>query len=153
MTSNISLYTLLLAFVISSCTYEKAPEFAPEYLYNVPGETVIKSIINNKTRTIALIYGNDQAQQTARDPLLRPVAGAHYTLVTWKQKAMPQWYGTNMNGRIYSVETLKISQRNKTGFAFNYEFRPGQSYLPSDRRPEKGHRFHFITAQHAAIFP
>eukprot|EP01037_Dinobryon_pediforme_P000864 gene864-869_t len=36
-------------------------------------------------------------------------AGEVYTLVTWHQLANPHWYGSNINGRIKIVETVKFS--------------------------------------------
>ncbi|MCE7067158.1 hypothetical protein [Dyadobacter sp. CY326] len=153
MKSTISLYIIVLALLMLSCDERNTATLAPEYLYNAGDQKVIKSIINNKKGTIAMLYGNDLALETAHDSLSKPNIGAHYTLVTWKQKPMPQWYGTNMNGEIYSIEHLKIVQRNETRFAFDYDFQTGKAYQPSDDRPEKQQRIEFITSQQAAVFP
>jgi hypothetical protein len=100
-----------------------------------------------------MLYGNDPAIQSASDPLSKPNIGTHDTLVTWKQKPVPQWYGTNMNGEIYSIELLKVMQRNAMQFAFDYDFQTGKAYQPGDSRPEKKQLIEFITCQRAAIFP
>ncbi|MCF0063801.1 hypothetical protein MUK70_00475 [Dyadobacter chenwenxiniae] len=153
MKAIISLYIIALALFIMSCDDHNTANLAPEYLYDAGNQKVIKSILNNKKGTIAMLYGNDLALQSAHDSLPKPNIGAHYTLVTWKQKPMPQWYGTNMNGEIYSIETLKIVKRNKTELTFDYEFQIGKGYKPADWQSEKSQRISFITSQRAAIFP
>lgn len=153
MKSNISLYIIALAFSMLSCDDRNTANLAPEYLYDAGNQKVIKSIINNKTGTIAILYGNDLALQTAHDSLSKPNIGAHYTLVTWKQKPMPQWYGTRMNGEIYSIEQVNVLHRNATRFAFDYDFQTGKGYQTGDSRPEKEQRIQFITSQRAAVFP
>ncbi|WP_439581612.1 hypothetical protein [Dyadobacter bucti] len=153
MKSTISLYMIALALLMLSCDDRNTAQLAPEYLYNAGNQKVIKSIINNKKGTIAMLYGNDVAVQSASDSMSKPNIGANYTLVTWKQKPMPQWYGTKMNGEIYSVEHLKVVQRNATQFAFDYDFQTGKGYQPGDGRPEEQQRIKFITSQRAAVFP
>ncbi|MCF2489914.1 hypothetical protein [Dyadobacter sp. CY347] len=153
MKSTISIYIIGLALVMLSCDDRNTATLAPEYLYDAGNQKVIKSIINNKKGTIAMLYGNNLALQSASDSLSKPNFGAHYTLVTWKQKPMPQWYGTKMNGQIYSIEHLKVVQRNETRFAFDYDFQTGKGYKPGDSRPEEKQRIDFITSQRAAVFP
>lgn len=146
-------YLLILTFLLTSCGDTRVPRFAPEYLYDAPGQQVIKSVINNKKQTIAILYGNELAAQMAGDSMLIPRNGSVYTMVTWKQKPMPQWYGTNMNAEIYSAEIVKVSEKNQKGFTFDYEFRPGQGFVESDRWPDKEQRIRFIVSQRAAVFP
>lgn len=153
MKATISPYIIALALLILSCDGRNTADLAPEYLYDAGNQKVIKSIINNKKGTIAMLYGNDLALKSASDSLPRPNIGAHYALVTWKQKQMPQWYGTNMNGEIYSIETVKVVQRNNSEPTFDYDFKTGKSFKPGDSQPEKSLRVSFITSQRAAIFP
>ncbi|TLV00364.1 hypothetical protein [Dyadobacter luticola] len=150
---SISIYISALALLLLSCDDRNTATLAPDYLYDAGNQAVIKSIINNKKGTISMLYGNDLALQTAHDSLLKPNDGAHYTMVTWKQKPMPHWYGTNMNGEIYSIEHLKVVQRNDTQLAFDYEFQAGKGYQPGDDQPEKEQRIKLITSQRAAVFP
>ncbi|MCE7039139.1 hypothetical protein [Dyadobacter sp. CY312] len=153
MKSTISLCIIALVLLMLSCDDRNTAHLAPEYLYDAGNQMVIKSIINNKKGTISMLYGNELALQAASDSLSKPNIGAHYTLVTWKQKPMPQWYGTNMNGDIYSIEHLKVVQRNEARFAFDYDFQSEKGYQPGDDRPEKEERIKFITSQRAAVFP
>ena len=153
MKSNSALYILVLVFLALSCNERNTADLAPEYLYDVQNQKVIKSIINNKRATIAIIYGNDIALQNAADSLPMPKTGASYTVVTWKQKPMPHWYGTNMNGVIYSIETMKVNQIANEALTFDYDFQPVKGFTAGDIRPQKTQRVHFITSQRAAIFP
>ncbi|MCF2492901.1 hypothetical protein [Dyadobacter chenhuakuii] len=153
MKSTISLYITALALFVMSCNDRNTADLAPEYLYDAGNEKVIKSIINNKKGTIAMLYGNDIALQTAQDSLLKLSPGAQYTLVTWKQKPMPQWYGTNINAEIYSVEHVNVAHRNVSGLAFDYDFKTGEGFKPGDARPGKDQQIEFITSQRAAVFP
>ncbi|WP_031530898.1 hypothetical protein [Dyadobacter crusticola] len=153
MKTTISLYIIAIALFFTSCDDRNTATLAPEYLYDAGNEKVIKSILNNKKGTISMLYGNDLALQTARDSLSKPSIGAHYTLVTWKQKPMPHWYGTNINAGIYSVEQVKVTGRNEESFTFDYNFQPGPSYAAGDNKPVEDQRILFITSQQAAVFP
>ncbi|WP_026629154.1 hypothetical protein [Dyadobacter alkalitolerans] len=153
MKSTISLYIAALALFLMSCNDRNTANLAPEYLYDAGNQKVIKSIINNKKGTIAMLFGNDLALQTAQDSLTKLSPGAHYTLVTWKQKPMPQWYGTNINAEIYSVEHVNVAHRNAAALAFDYDFKAGEGFKPGDARPEKDQQIAFITSQRAAVFP
>ena len=152
MKSAISLYIISMANLMLSCNDHNTANLAPEYLFDAGNQKVIKSIINNKEGTIAMLYGNDLALQSAYDSLQMPSAGTRYTLVTWKQKAMAQWYGTNMNGEIYSIEILKIVKRSKAKLTFDYNLQPRKGYK-HDWREEKRQRINFITSQRGATFP
>jgi hypothetical protein len=150
---TISLYSIALAFSIMSCDDRNTATLAPEYLYDAGNQKVIKSILNNKKGTIAVLYGNDIALQTAHDSLSKPSIGAHYTLVTWKQKPMPQWYGTSINSEIYSIEKVNVAPSNEGQVAFNHDFQTGAGFKQSEAKPEKEQRIQFIMSQQAAVFP
>jgi len=122
-------------------------------LYDAGNQKVIKSILNNKKGTIAMLYGNDLALETAHDSLSKPNIGAHYTLVTWKQKPMPHWYGTNINSEIYSIENVNVVPSNEAQAAFDYDFQTGAGYKQGEAKPEKEQRIQFIMSQQAAVFP
>lgn len=153
MKSNLMIYIFAITFLMLSCDNVKPTNLAPEYLYDAKNQKVIKSIINNRKGKIAILYGNDLALQTAGDSLLEMQVGANYTLVTWNQKQMPQWYGANMNGEIYSVETVNVVQANRGDIAFQYDFSSGNGFRPGDHRPSEDQRIRFITEQRTAIFP
>ncbi|SEO33120.1 hypothetical protein SAMN05192574_10796 [Mucilaginibacter gossypiicola] len=146
-------YTLSAALLLGSCRQKKNAELAPEYLYEVKDQKPICSLIDNKKGNILMLYGNNVALQAANDSLVKQVPGAHYTLVTWKQKQMPGWYGTNMNGGIYSVETLQVSQVGTQPFRADYGFKPGEVYSSLNTKFDRDQRIRFIIEQRAAILP
>jgi hypothetical protein len=146
--------TLSIALLWSSCQQKKYANLAPEYLYEVKDQKPICSLIDNKEGNISMLYGNNVALNAANDSVVRQVPGADYTLVTWKQKEMPGWYGTNMNGEIYAVETLKVSQGEKQQPKSDYQFKAGKAYSSVVvRSPDHNQRIHFIIDQRAAILP
>lgn len=149
----IKLSISLFALIIFGCGKTKFARLAPETLYDVNNLKVVKSIINNKKGTISVLYGNDPALKMAMDPMQQVRAGAEFTLVSWNQKPMPQWYGTNMNKDIYSVETVKVLRRNAQALTFDYEFQTGPGIKPGDLRADKDKRIGFIITQQAAVFP
>lgn len=69
MKSTILIYIISIAFLMLSCDDRNTATLAPEYLYDAGDQKVIKSIINNKKGTIAMLYGNDLALQSAFDSL------------------------------------------------------------------------------------
>lgn len=144
---------ILITLLWSSCRQKKQAILAPEYLYEVKDQKPICSLIDNKNGNILMLYGNNVALQTANDSLVKQVPGACYTLVTWKQKQMPGWYGTNMNGGIYAVETLKISQVGTQPLKADYELKPGEVYSSINSRFDRDKRIRFIIDQRAAVMP
>jgi hypothetical protein len=146
-------YLLWLIMLLSSCQQRSLPKLAPEYLYDAKDQKVITSLINNKKNTISLLYGNAVAQKAASDTVIKQLAGARYTLVTWKQKGMPGWYGTNMNGDILSVETLDVlSTKDKHG-NLNYRFKPGPGAVPDESKARPEDQIRFILVQLSAARP
>ncbi|RBQ11747.1 hypothetical protein DRW42_00255 [Pedobacter miscanthi] len=126
---------------------------APEYLFDAKGQRLISSLIDSKKGTISVIYGNEIAIKAAGNHSPKALAGAEYTLVTWKQKEMPGWYGTNMNGDLYSIETLKVQGKNQQQIHLEYLFKAGHTYPKGAEAPERNGRINLITNQPAAVFP
>lgn len=145
-------YTLSITLLLSSCQQKRYATLAPEYLYEVKGQKPICSLIDNKKGNILMLYGNDAAMQAANDSLVRQAPGADYTLVTWRQKQMPGWYGTNMNGELYSIETLKISNIGKQ-LKSAYQFKAGKAYTAVGTRLNSAQRIQFMIDQRAAVLP
>jgi len=135
--------------MLSSCQEQPTPTMAPEYLYDAKGQQMISSSINITKGTISLLYGNQQAVQLSKHNL----PGAAYTLVTWKQKPMPSWYGTNMNSEIYAVEHLNIQSAKGNSVNIQYQFKAGPGFVNTDGVPSKKERINFIVTQLKAIRP
>lgn len=144
-----SLQLVGLVFFLLSCNSSPKPIFAPEYLHNVGDQKVITSLINKKNGIISIIYGNDLAIKTANNNVRNHQIGESYTMVTWKEKAMPDWYGTNMNGEIASIEKVDLLQDKAGKLFYNYQIQRGTL---SRRHMNIQKRVHHIINQTAAVF-
>jgi hypothetical protein len=146
-------FILSLGLFLFTCSRNNKTQLAPEYLFDQSDEHVICSLINNKQGTISLIYGNDLAIKYAQDTLSTHVKGEKFVMVTWMQKPMPHWYGTNMNGNILSVETVNVSQTPNGNVMYDYQLKQtdGRHLVKRDSINDK--RIKLITSQMAAVFP
>ncbi|MFN0254778.1 hypothetical protein [Pedobacter ureilyticus] len=143
-----TLYLICLASLLGSCQTDKAPLMAPEYLYDAKNQQMISSSINSRNGTISLLYGKDETLSSKRYS-----EGANYTLVTWKQKPMPGWYGTNMNSAIYSVETMSVQPGTNHQLNLRYQFKTGPSFDVKNTIPSAKERINFILTQPKAVQP
>lgn len=146
-------YAALLGVLLVSCSRSKQPVLAPEYLYNAGDQKLISSLINNKDHIIAIIYGNAPALRSAQDTVRTHIAGERYVMVTWRQRPMPHWYGTNMNGKILSVETVTVAQDPAGKIKYRYLLKNtgGNNSIGPDAVREQ--RIQLITGQPAAVLP
>jgi hypothetical protein len=148
-----SIYAILVGFGLMSCNPQKAPVLAPEYLYNISDHNVITSVINHKQGTISVIYGNKLALQAAQSIVRERSPGERYIMVTWKQIPMPHWYGTNMNGRIISIETVKILSASKARVIYKYQYKPQSPIQQATSDINHVQQVRFIAGQPAAVYP
>lgn len=150
--ANKLLCALVLCLFLLSCSNEKDPVLAPEYIFDNVNLKVISSIINQKKGTIAVIYGNDLAFNTASN-MRAHRDGEKFEMVTWRLKLMPKWYGTDMNGQILSVETVEVSKKADGKLLFNYHYKPTDTYRQAIQKPDSLKQTMFIVSQPAAVFP
>ena len=151
--ANKLLYVLVLCIFLLSCSSEQYPVLAPEYIFNNVDLKVISSIINRKKGTIAVIYGNDQAFNTASNTMREHSDGEKFEMVTWRLKPMPKWYGTDMNGEMLSVETVEVSKKADGQLLFNYHYKPTDNSSQRIQKPDNRKQMEFIVSQPAAVFP
>lgn len=144
---------LILSILLVSCDRPSVPVLAPEYLYDRRGQDLIGSSIDENHATISLLYGNRQALIAASAVPVRRLSGAQYTLVTWKQKQMPAWYGTNMNGEIAAVERLEIFSSRDGQLNINYRLKRRRSSAASFVLSAPEDRIKFIMRQRLAVMP
>jgi hypothetical protein len=140
-----------LCLTIIACNNGKAPKLAPEYLFTPKDEQVISSIINNKNGTIAIVFGNNAAVKSAGESKNTHFPGERFTMITWKQKPMPHWYGTHMNGEIFTIETVAIVKGGKGENRFRYHAQPQSGYRAGNQNEQQ--RIKFIISRPAAVFP
>lgn len=98
---------------------------------------VMSSSINDKQGTIAIKYGN----------------GTHFKLMTWKQRPMPNWYGSNMNGQLLSIETVKLSQQRKGTISYRYKLESPQGVKIGHQYADTRERIKFIINKPLSVFP
>lgn len=148
-----SFCVIALGLLLFSCTQKHQTQLAPEYLFDQSDEHVISSVINNKQNTISIIYGNDLALKYAHDTLRMHTRGEKFIMVTWIQKPMPHWYGTNMTGNTLSVETVKVSQNPNGDVLYDYQLQQKDGHHLVKREANNDKRIKLITGQMAAVFP
>jgi phosphoribosyl-AMP cyclohydrolase len=105
--NNLILKCLASAFAMimfSACSKEKNRELAPAALYQENGMHPVSSSFNQKKQVISILYANEVAKNGVN------TGNQKYTLVTWKQKPHPLWFGGNTNGEVLSVEKINLSK-------------------------------------------
>jgi mono/diheme cytochrome c family protein len=86
--------------------------------YQPLGWNVITMLVDQRSRTIAILYGNETAIQSRRvrgeAPTGKSAApvyteGAVLALVTWSEREDPHWFGARIPGTPQSVEFVGVS--------------------------------------------
>lgn len=147
-------YILLTAFaciVFVGCKQNHNLSPAPETIFNEPGMHVITSFFNERTQTISVLYGNGPALSHAGRAISEHVAGEEFKLVTWGLKPNPLWFGSNINGPVHSVESVKIAPGNDDALRFDYHIEHAKA--PQSKMAGPDERINFIFAQRASVFP
>lgn len=115
----------------------------PEIGFNPLEGNVISTFINVKDTTMSTLYGNDSAARHAQQRT--PYAdGDLLSLVTWKQKEDPYWFGGNIPDSVAAIEIVRF----ESGKPFYTMF--VDDLLKSHDEEE---RIKFITAIQWSEFP
>ncbi|OJV14782.1 MAG: hypothetical protein BGO21_19010 [Dyadobacter sp. 50-39] len=148
-----SLITFILAILaLTACHDPRELTPAPETIFTENGLHVITSFHNNLTRTISVLYGNDDALANAGKERDAHTPGEVLKLITWDLKQNPLWFGSNINGRVQSVETVTVSA-GPSGPVIGYA-KDGNSQKASGNAVSgNAERISFIFAQRASVFP
>ncbi len=143
------------ALALAGCQEPRKLAPAPETIFDDQGLHVITSFYNDRTRTISVLYGNDDALAHAgKERGARGVAtpGEVFKLVTWDLKQNPLWFGSNINGGLQSVETVVVTA-GESGPAIDYA-KEGSIPKNGERAVlSNADRISFIFAQRASVFP
>jgi len=82
--------------------------------YQPLGWNALTMYVDPTTHTMATLYGNDAAMQTAgREGSAYPV-GAVLGLVTWVQRDDPHWFGARIPAEPRSVEFVQVAAAGQT---------------------------------------
>ncbi|SDD49016.1 hypothetical protein SAMN04487996_101146 [Dyadobacter soli] len=153
-----SLIALIFATIaLDACHDSRKLAPNPETIFDDHGLHVITSFHNDRTRTIAVLYGNDDALANAgkeRDAHTPRVGtpGEVFKLVTWDLKQNPLWFGSNINGNVQSVETVTVSA-GESGPAIDYAKDDSSQKKDENAVLSNAERISFIFAQRASVFP
>ncbi|MCF0074722.1 hypothetical protein LZD49_29825 [Dyadobacter sp. CY261] len=150
-TNILTLFLTVLTFAGCSEPRRLAP--APETIFNDHDLQVVTSFHNDRTRTISVLYGNDDAVANAGKERAGHVAGEVYKLVTWNLKGNPLWFGGNINGSLVSEETVTVvpGRDGSPQAGYTLELRGGNNR--ENAAGQKAERISFIFAQQASVFP
>jgi hypothetical protein len=152
----------LLTAGLSGCTEHKTPV---QQILNtgasIPASTlpmnpmswrVVTSFVNRNEHTMATLYGNDAAIESARSGGTYHY-GAVLSLVTWQQKEDPHWFGGSIPAAPLRVEFAQASG-GPSPLRWNYSRYEGKPLhavdTPADNQAQ---RVNFLISQHAAMMP
>jgi hypothetical protein len=123
-------------------------------MYDAGKQEVISSSANRNDFTLSVLYGNAQARLSSLDSEGRHTPGEVLTLVTWQQVHNPRWYGSNLNGRIKSIETVQVLPAPDSSLRYEYEIK---NDAPMGDRNEnykvRQQRIHYIISRKPSVFP
>lgn len=153
-----SLITLIFATItLASCHDPRKLTPNPETIFDDHGLHVITSFHNNRTRTISVLYGNQDAlahagkERAAHTPDVA-TPGEVFKLVTWDLKQNPLWFGSNINGGLVSVETVTVTNGG-SGSVIDYAMEDFGPKSFKNAVSANSERISFIFAQRASVFP
>nr|WP_250773398.1 hypothetical protein [Dyadobacter sp. MSC1_007] len=152
MTRNLVLFAFACLTMLG-CNKSHNLSPAPETIFDEPGMHVVTSTFNQRTETISVLYGNDAALSHAGQARPEHVAGEEFKLVTWGLKPNPLWFGSDINGPLRSVETVKIVADAYGAARIDYGVENRNEETAKIAPTDSDERINFIFAQRASVFP
>lgn len=149
---NLSAILISATLALTACHEPRKLAPAPETIFDDHGLHVITSFHNDRTRTISVLYGNDDALAHARKERAAHTPGEVFKLVTWDLKQNPLWFGSNINGGLQSVETVTVSA-GESGPVIDYVMDDSSPKSAPNAVLSNAERISFIFAQRASVFP
>jgi len=137
----------LLSLVVLTCA---SPD--KRSIFDAGGQKPITSFLSKKLNTVSILFGNQQALETAKMGRMHQ-GGEVFTLVTWNQQNKEFWYPALINGRIKSIEVVKLSLANNR---INQEYSLVKGPAPANTahiRFKERERIDFILSQRASVYP
>ncbi|GAA0541930.1 cytochrome P460 family protein [Chitinophaga japonensis] len=126
------------------------PTTLPAFQFSEKGLKVITSSIDRKQNTMSTLYGNQLAFDHAAEAMDTGYpTGAELTLVTWRQREDPHWFGANIPGTPQSVEVVQVAApatyRQYAGAAL--------APVPNTDTLQVNARIKYILAQKPSVIP
>nr|WP_295922660.1 hypothetical protein [uncultured Dyadobacter sp.] len=150
---NTILSLIIIAGGLLSCTESRRLTPAPETIFDEQGLHVITSFYNERTSTISLLYGNDEAVVHAGKPEAEHMPGEVFKLVTWGLKGNPLWFGGNINGPLQSIETVQVTSAGSERTQVTHAVQRQDGKTVENSKTDRAERISFIFAQRASVFP
>jgi len=122
-------------------------------MFDAGHDEVITCWANQSQRTMSILFGNKAAIEASLIGTGKHQPGEVYTLVTWNQIDNPHWYGSNINGAIKSVETVKFLLSPKSDVVAKYYLLIGQPMVDGNNKNiDEDIRISFIVNQKPSVF-
>lgn len=118
-------------------------------MFDAGGLHVITSFANRKQQTMSVLYGNEAARQSALSEYTHHFPGEVFKLAVFRQASNKYWYGSYINGKLLSVETV-------AGNAGRLSYKLEKGLAPVNSKGEKmseDERLAFIFSHKASVFP
>lgn len=116
---------------------------------------VIASFVDPGQETMATLFGNEVAMHAARsnDWTTYP-AGSVLSLVTWRQRDDPDWFGARVPDVVQSVEFVELRAEGGNSPTTTYARFSNPSLEPSPiSSGEQQARIHYLLTQRASSMP
>ncbi|WP_316845477.1 hypothetical protein [Pedobacter psychrodurus] len=148
--NNLILKCLASAFAMimfNACNKAKKHELVPASLYQENGMHPVSSSFSQKRQIITILYANEAARERV------PNKDEKYTLVTWKQKAHPLWFGGNINAEILFVEKIRLLKKEKGISDIHYQKELIKGERNAEALMDVRERIRYILEQKFSSFP
>jgi len=145
---------ILMAAGICACKQAAHDRADTREMYNAHGLKVITSFANRRARTMSVLYGNEAARQAALSGYTVHFPGEVFTLVTHRQADNKYWYGSYINGKLLTTETVRNMAGEGMHAQLRYQLEQGQAPADSSGNamaPEK--RIAYILSHPPSVFP
>lgn len=151
---KLTLFATLLLLTGLGCSPTATDPETTRNLFDAQGKQVISVFANRRDRVLSVLYGNAPAVVASLSGYTQKIPGMELTLVTYNQADNKYWYGSYINGRIRSVETISLPLQPGTDSIFVYKTNKGNP--PKDasgNRISATARVKQILAHKAVVFP
>jgi hypothetical protein len=146
---------------LSACSQPQVPAGQLNEVASLPasfdfsklGLRVLASSVNRRQATMATLYGNDLARQTALAGTGAAQPGQVLVLLTWQQQADPNWFGARIPGALQSLEMLRIGPGPATHPIVAYQCFTGKDLILRADTLHQHERISYLLAQKPAVLP
>jgi len=156
-----TIYFILAGFLLTLAACNDKPDTAslvnnkaslpPSFNFDKMGLKVITSSINKKRHTMSILYGNEQALNTAKLDNKSIIAGETFALVTWSQQADEHWFGAKIPADLLAVEVIKTTQTGENGI--QYQRFEGKTLAVNSDTLHRFERINYILGQKPSVMP